>query len=100
LVKPETVIGDVPVPVIDPGLEVAVYVNVPVPLPVKAGAVKVTDAEAFPAVADPIVGASGLRPFWELVMPMISIFELYHSINSFWLFPNIYNIYDAMLKFK
>jgi hypothetical protein len=54
-----------------------------VPLPVNAGAVKVTDASAFPAVADPIIGASGLRPSWESVIPIFSIFELYHSINNF-----------------
>ena len=52
-------------------------------MPVKAGAVNVTDASAFPAVADPIVGASGFRPFWELTIPIISIFELYHSISKF-----------------
>jgi hypothetical protein len=60
-------------------------------LPVNAGAVNVTDADAFPAVADPMVGAFGLRPFWELPMPMISIFELYHNISSFVLSFYIYN---------
>jgi hypothetical protein len=61
-------------------------------LPVNAGAVKVTDADAFPAVADPIVGASGLRPFWELPIPIISIFELYHNIKGYILSFCIYNI--------
>ena len=55
-VKPETVTGeDAPVPVIPPGLDVAVY---PVmPDPVYVGAVNATDADKAPAVAVPIVGA-------------------------------------------
>jgi hypothetical protein len=44
-----------------------------------------------------MVGASGLRPFWELPMPMISIFELYHSINRF--FPRYYEI-EIYMPFK
>jgi hypothetical protein len=58
-VRPETVIGDAPVPVRLPGVEVAVYVTPPEPT---APAVYATVAEAFPAVAVPIVGADGLIP--------------------------------------
>jgi hypothetical protein len=58
-VKPVTVIGDVPVPVKPPGLDVAVYVIDPVPKSV--GAVNATVAVVEPvAVAAPIVGAPGL----------------------------------------
>ncbi len=67
-----------------PGFDVTVYVFVPVPLPRKEGAVKFTSANAFPPVADPIVGASGLRPSWESVIPIFSIIELYHSLNRFY----------------
>jgi hypothetical protein len=60
LVKPETVIGeDAPVPVKPPGLEVTVYPVIVAGYPAFAGAVKVTDAEAKPPVAVPIVGALG-----------------------------------------
>jgi hypothetical protein len=55
--KPETVIGLAPVPVNEPGDEVAVYVDTAAP-PV-APAVYVTVALALPAVAVPIVGACG-----------------------------------------
>jgi hypothetical protein len=55
--KPETVIGLVPVPVNPPGDVVAVYAVTVAP-PV-APALYVTDALAVPAVAVPIVGASG-----------------------------------------
>lgn len=80
MLSPVTVTGEEDdVPVIPPGFDVAVYVRVPVPLPVKDGAVKVIDACAFPPVADPIVGASGLRPSWESVIPIFCIIELYHS---------------------
>jgi hypothetical protein len=58
-------------------------VLVPVPLPRNEGAVKFTVASAFPPVADPIVGASGLRPSWESVIPIFSIIELYHNLNQF-----------------
>jgi hypothetical protein len=59
-VKPVTVIGeDAPVPVRPPGLEVTVYVKEDTGMPGFAGAVKVTDAEALPAVAVPFVGAPG-----------------------------------------
>jgi hypothetical protein len=54
-VRPDTVIGDVPVPVTDPGDEVAVYVT---DFPPVAPAVNAT--EIFPlnaSVAVPIVGA-------------------------------------------
>jgi hypothetical protein len=59
-VKPVTVIGeDAPVPVIDPGLEVAVYPVIADP-PSSVGAVKVILASRLiPAVAVPIVGAPG-----------------------------------------
>ena len=75
-----------PVDVIPPGLDVAVYERVPSPLPVKVGALKVTSAVAFPAVADPIIGASGLRPSWESVIPIFCIVRLYHNLNRFILF--------------
>jgi hypothetical protein len=55
--NPETVIGEAPVPVNDPGLDVAVYADTA--LPPVAPAVYVTVAEALPAVAAPIVGACG-----------------------------------------
>jgi hypothetical protein len=57
-VKPDTTIGDdAPVPVNEPGDDVTVKpVIVEPPLP---PAVNVTEAWAFPAVAVPIVGASG-----------------------------------------
>ena len=44
-----------------PGLQVAVYPVMADP-PLAPGAVKVTDAEAFPGVAVPIVGAPGDVP--------------------------------------
>jgi hypothetical protein len=55
-VKPETVIGDDPVPVNDPGLDIAVYVAAAPPV---APAVYVTVALVSPDVAVPIVGACG-----------------------------------------
>jgi len=59
-VNPETVIGDdAPVPVKPPGLDVTVYPVITAGIPAFAGAVKVTDALALPAVAVPIVGAPG-----------------------------------------
>jgi hypothetical protein len=60
VVKPETVIGEeAPVPVIFPGVEVAVYPVIVVP-PSLAGAVNATVALLpDPAVAVPIVGAPG-----------------------------------------
>jgi hypothetical protein len=58
-VRPDTVIGLAePVPAILPGLEVTVYPVIAEP-PLLSGAVKVTVARAFPAVAVPIVGAPG-----------------------------------------
>jgi hypothetical protein len=56
-VSPETVIGLAPVPVSEPGDEVAV--NVVMVLPPVAPAVYPTVAEPLPAVAVPIVGAPG-----------------------------------------
>ncbi len=68
MVKPVTVIGlEVPVPVIDPGLEVTVYPVMDV-LPFTEGAVKVTEACWLPAVADPMVGAPGFvatKAYWS-----------------------------------
>jgi hypothetical protein len=56
LVNPVTVIGlDDPVPVIPPGVDVAVYVTAAVP----ETPVKVTVALPIPAVAVPMVGAAG-----------------------------------------
>jgi len=60
LVSPETDIGEEdPVPVIPPGEDVTVYPVMSDP-PLLAGAVKETDAEASPAVADTPVGAPGV----------------------------------------
>lgn len=60
-VNPETDTGDdAAVPVMFPGVEVAVYV-VMVALPVSVGAVNVIEAFKPDAVAVPIVGAPGLR---------------------------------------
>jgi hypothetical protein len=61
LVKPVTVMGDVPVAVIDPGVEIAVYVIDPEPK--SEGTVKATVAvpdPVAPAVAVPMVGAPGI----------------------------------------
>jgi len=60
LLRPLTVTGeDAPVPVIDPGLEVAVYPVIADP-PLSDGAVKATLADvAVATVAVPIVGAPG-----------------------------------------
>jgi hypothetical protein len=59
LESPFTIIGLAePVPVKPPGSEVTVYPVIAEP-PSLAGAVNVTVACAFPAVADPIVGAPG-----------------------------------------
>ena len=55
-VKPDTVIGLAPVPVNDPGVDVAVNVAVAPPV---APAVYATVASAFPAVTASIVGACG-----------------------------------------
>jgi hypothetical protein len=63
LVKPVTVMGDalpVTVPVTPPSLDAQVIANpVMTAPPLKTGAVNVTDAWALPAVAVPMVGASG-----------------------------------------
>ena len=59
-VNPDTVTGEeADVPVMHPGVEVAVYVVIAA-LPVSAGAVNVIDALSPEAVAVPIVGAPGL----------------------------------------
>jgi hypothetical protein len=55
LVNEEIVIGEPPLPVSPPGLETAMKVETTFPPLLLA--VKVTDAEAFPADAVPIVGA-------------------------------------------
>ena len=61
LVNPETDTGEeAPVPVIPPGLEVAVYPVIVAGIPKSAGAVNATDAIVpDTAVAVPIVGAPG-----------------------------------------
>ena len=56
-VKPDTVIGDAPVPVIFPGEDVAV--NVVTTPPVVAAVYVTVAADAPESVAVPIVGASG-----------------------------------------
>ena len=57
--NPVTVTGEAdPVPVIELGVEVAVYPVIAL-APGFEGAVKVTDAVVLPPVAVPIVGASG-----------------------------------------
>jgi hypothetical protein len=62
LVSPVTVRGDVgPLAVMLPGDDLAVYDVMGEP-PLDAGAVNVTVACAFPAVATPIVGAPGTPP--------------------------------------
>ena len=59
-VSPVTVIGlDVPVPAIPPGLDVTVYKLLVDGFPKYVGAVKVTVACVFPAVAEGLVGAPG-----------------------------------------
>jgi hypothetical protein len=50
-----------------------------VPFPKNAGAVKGTAAEALPPVAEPIVGAFGLRPSPDATNPVISIGLFYHN---------------------
>jgi hypothetical protein len=74
VVNPETVMGDeADVPVIPPGLEVAVYVTDPL-LPVYVGAVNATVAVVLlVAVAVPIVAVPGILPDCEDVLPMIGI---------------------------
>jgi len=71
-VSPFTVIGEVvDVPSIFPGLDTARYVTVP-PLPVKAGAVKGTEADVDEGdVTVPTVGVPGTRPEPELTLPTI-----------------------------
>jgi hypothetical protein len=66
LVNPVTVTGlEDAVPLKPPGLEVARYVTVS--LPVYVDAVKATVAWAFPAVAVPIVGVVGFLPSLEVL---------------------------------
>lgn len=67
LARPDTVIGEAdPVAVIPPGLAVAVYAVIAVP-PLFAGALNITVALAFPAMAVTPVGApgtvAGVTPF-------------------------------------
>jgi hypothetical protein len=72
LVSYVTVIGlVVPVPVNPPGLEVAVYPVIAEP-PLLAGAVNVTVACPFPAVAVPIVGAPGTVEVTAIVIKVSS----------------------------
>lgn len=63
LVRPAKVIGEAaPVAVAPPGLAVTVYPVIALP-PVDTGAVNVTVASAFPALAVPMVGAPGATGF-------------------------------------
>jgi hypothetical protein len=80
LVRPVTVIGEaVPVAVIPPGDEVTVYDRMLDP-PSPTGAVKLTVAFVSPAIAVPIVGASGTVriavPFSGMVWVALSAFRL------------------------
>lgn len=61
VVRPLTVTGDdAPVPVMQPGVDVAVYPVIVAGTPAQAGAVNATDADVPEAtVAVPIVGAPG-----------------------------------------
>jgi hypothetical protein len=73
-VKPVTDIGLlVLVPVRLPGEEVAVYKLLFDGFPKYVGTVKATEADALPAVAEPIVGAVGLRPPLDEVTPVIGM---------------------------
>jgi hypothetical protein len=60
VVKPVTVIGDAPVAVIPPGLDVAVYVVTALP-PVAPAVYATVAVVAVGAVAVPIVGACGIE---------------------------------------
>jgi len=85
-VKPDIVIGDEDaVPVIDPGFEVAVKV---VGTPPVVDAVNVTEADASPAVAVPIVGLSGTSAIG--VMPGINVllFTLAKIVICLYAYPN------------
>jgi hypothetical protein len=62
-VNPDNVIGDEPVPVIDPGFDSAVNV---VPIPPVFATVYVIVADSAPAVAVPIVGVSGMSTILEV----------------------------------
>jgi hypothetical protein len=82
-VKPETVIGlDDPVPVIPPGLDVAVYVVATAP---KVAGVNATVAVLEPvAVAVPIVGVCGIAAevlplpnLKELLVRLVSVLSLF-----------------------
>jgi hypothetical protein len=70
--RPVTVKGLLAPEAVKPlGLDVTVYETVP--LPVYAGAEKVTTAWASPAVADTLVGCPGARPDWLALEPRIGI---------------------------
>jgi hypothetical protein len=71
-VNPDTVIGEEPVPVNEPGLDVAVKVVIG-NLPSYEGAVYVTVALAFPPVAVPIVGAFGTLFVAEAPTPVARV---------------------------
>jgi hypothetical protein len=89
-VNPATVMGDEPVPVTDPGVEVAVNVD---PVPPVVAAVYVTVADSIPAVALPIVGVSGTSAIAtpDLVMP--DVFALLILANLF-----LHSSYCTILK--
>ena len=76
MLKPLTEIGlDVAVEVIEPGEDVAVYKLLSPGLPKYSGTVKETDADVFPPVAEPIVGAEGCLPLADPVTPGIGIMQ-------------------------
>jgi hypothetical protein len=76
LLKPLTEIGlDVALPVIEPGDDVAVYKLLSPGFPKYTGTVKETDADAFPPVAEPIVGTEGCLPSEDPVTPGIGIMQ-------------------------
>jgi hypothetical protein len=89
-VNPATVMGDEPVPVTDPGVEVAVNVD---PVPPVVAAVYVTVADSIPAVALPILGVSGTSAIAtpDLVMP--DVFALLILANLF-----LHSSYCTILK--
>lgn len=76
MLNPETDIGvEVAEPVTKPGEDVAVYKLLSPGLPKYAGTVKETDADAFPPVAEPIVGTEGCLPLADPVTPGIGIMQ-------------------------
>jgi hypothetical protein len=101
VVNPETVMGeDAPVPVMLPGLDVAVYPVIVEP-PLSDGAVNVTVASLLvPAVAVPIVGAPGTvfckghKPAATFCMACSSV----HTPGATPLFPPVVAGGDFVIK--